>query len=89
MDSATLVLSEGLDPTEDRTYAALSRSHNIPYTTLWHRAHGRPLMQDKARGQQYLSESEEEVLVEYVLRMANNGFPVLVKYLRSLAHVIA
>jgi hypothetical protein len=89
MDSATLALSEGLDPTENRTYAALSKSKKIPYTTVWHRAHGRPSMQDKAKSQQYLTESGEHALVEYALRMANNGFPVPVKYLRSLAHVIA
>jgi hypothetical protein len=89
MDSASAVLSEGLDPAEANTLVALSKSSKIPYTTLWHRAHGRPSLQDKARGQQYLTPSEEEALVQYLLRMSRNGFPIPVKYLRSLAHVIA
>lgn len=89
MDSATLALSEGLDPAESRTCAAISRSSKLPYATVWHRAHGRPSIQDKAKGQQYLTESEEDALVDYALRMANNGFPIPVKFLRSLAHVIA
>jgi hypothetical protein len=89
MDSASAVLSESLDPAEANTLVALSKSSKIPYTTLWHRAHGRPSLQDKARGQQYLTPSEEEALVQYLLRMSRNGFPIPVKYLRSLAHVIA
>jgi hypothetical protein len=66
MDSATVALLEGLDPTESGTYTTLSKSSKIPYTTLWHRAHGRPSIQDKAKSQQYLTPSEEEALVKYV-----------------------
>ncbi|KAF2192219.1 hypothetical protein K469DRAFT_496882, partial [Zopfia rhizophila CBS 207.26] len=44
---------------------------------------------DKARGQQYLTPSEEEALVKYLLRTANSGFPIPIKHLRSLAFVIA
>ena len=32
---------------------------------------------------------EEKTLVKYLLRMPNNGYPVPVKYLRSLAFIIA
>ena len=46
-------------------------------------------MQDKAKGQQYLNPSEEQSLVKYLLRMSRNGFPIPIKYLRSLAFVIA
>lgn len=45
-------------------------------------------MQDKTRSQQYLTPSEEDALVAYVLRMSDNGFPVPIKYLRTLAFVI-
>jgi hypothetical protein len=38
--------------------------------------------------QQYLTPSEEKTLVEYVLRMSNNGFLVPIKHLRSLAFII-
>lgn len=89
MDSASLVLSEGLDPSQANTYVALSKFSKVPYTTLWHRAHGRPSIDEKARDQQYLTPSEEEALVKYLLRMSRNGFPIPVKYLRSLAFVIA
>ena len=89
MDSASRVLSDSIDPTETRTYVALSKSSKTLYTTLWHRAHGRPSVQDKAKNQQYLTPSEEEALVKYLVRMANNGFPIPIKYLRSLAFVIA
>jgi hypothetical protein len=89
MDNASVVLSEGLGSSQANTYVALSKSSKIPYTTLWHRAHGRPSLQEKAKGQQYLTPAEEESLVKYLLRMSRNGFPIPVKYLRSLAAVIA
>ncbi|KAF2187224.1 hypothetical protein K469DRAFT_725309 [Zopfia rhizophila CBS 207.26] len=89
MDPASAVLSEGLNPSMPTTYAALSESSNVPTSTLWHRAHGRLSKEDKAIRQQYLTPSEETALVEYLLRMSNNGFPVPIKYLRSLALIIA
>lgn len=89
MDRASVVLSEGLDSSEPSTYTALSKCSNIPSTTLWYRAHGRPSIQEKAKRQQYLTPSEEKALVDYLLRMSNNGFPIPIKYLRSLAFIIA
>ena len=56
--------------------------------TLWHRAHGRRSRQEKAEGQQYLTPSEQKALVDYLLRMFNDGFPIPAKFLRSLALVI-
>jgi hypothetical protein len=74
-----------------------SLEHMLPYqktarslaSTLSHRAYGRPSIQEKAKRQQYLTPSEEKALVEYLLRMSNNGFPVPIKYLHSLASIIA
>ncbi|KAF2176613.1 hypothetical protein K469DRAFT_512225, partial [Zopfia rhizophila CBS 207.26] len=89
MNRASEVLSEGVDPSEPRTYTALSKRGNVPRSTLWHRAHGRPSKEEKAIGQQYLTPSEEKALVKYLLRMSDNGFPIPIKYLRSLAYIIA
>jgi hypothetical protein len=88
MDRASMALSEGLDPTESRTYTALLWSHRVPRTTLWNRAHRRPSVEEKAKRQQYLTPSEEKALMEYSLRMSNNGFPIPINYLRSVAFVI-
>jgi len=51
MDPTSAALCEVLDPTEPRTYAALSKSSNIPPTTLWYRARGQPSKQEKAKRQ--------------------------------------
>jgi hypothetical protein len=56
---------------------------------LWRRARGRPSRPDKAAKQQYLTPSEENALLDYVLRMSERGYPLPVKFLRSLALVIA
>jgi len=57
-----VVLSDGLDPAEPRTYAALSKRGKVPRSILWHRAHGRPSKEEKAKSQQYLTPSEEKAL---------------------------
>jgi DDE superfamily endonuclease len=58
-------------------------------STLWRRAHGKPSRLDKAAKQQYLTPAEENAPLDYVLRMSERGYPLLVKFLRSLALVIA
>ncbi|KAJ5366098.1 hypothetical protein N7541_000039 [Penicillium brevicompactum] len=70
------------------SYAIQSRSTGIPASTLWRRANNRPSVADKAANQQYLTPQEEQALVEYVLRLADNGYPLPVKFLRSLALII-
>ena len=72
-----------------KSYAALSERTGIPASTLWHRAHGRPSKQQNAANQQYLTPQEEKALLDHALRMANNGYPLPVKSLCSLALVIA
>jgi hypothetical protein len=89
MDRASAALSEGLEPSEPRTYTALLKEGRVPRTTLWYRAHGRPSKEEKDRRQQYLTPSEEKALVKHLLRRSDNGFPVPVKHLRSLALIIA
>jgi Tc5 transposase-like DNA-binding protein len=89
MGPASVALSEGLEPNERRTYAALSKRHKVPRTTVWNRAHGRLSITEKAKRQQYLTPAEEKALVKYLLQMSNNGYPVPIKYLCSLAFTIA
>ncbi|KAK5080750.1 hypothetical protein LTR05_008455 [Lithohypha guttulata] len=62
-----------------------SMSNSAGYQT-WHTE---SVMTDKAFHQQYLSVSEEKALLEYVLRMADRCYPLTVKFLRTLAVVIA
>jgi len=93
------MVAEGAPKTARRTrvnnrkgsnfYAGLSRSTGIPASTLWHRANGRLLRRENAANQQYLTPQEERALLDYVLRMADNGLPLPVKSLRSLALIIA
>lgn len=60
----------------------------LPASTRWHREHGRCTRREKAAKEQYLSPHEEKALACYVLRMCQNGYPLPVKVLRSLALVI-
>jgi hypothetical protein len=40
------------------------RHGNVPYSTLHYRARGRPLMEEKARGQHYLKPYKEDVGID-------------------------
>ncbi len=57
-------------------------------STLWRHARGKPTRRDKAANQQYLTPREERAVLEYVLRMDERGYPLPVKFLGSVAHVI-
>jgi hypothetical protein len=87
MDNATVALSAGPNSTKKSMDVALAKSSDIPYTTQWHRANGRPSIQDRAKRQQYLTPSEEELLVRCLVQMSHKGFTVPKKHLRS--HSIA
>jgi hypothetical protein len=89
MDRASQVLGEGLPADEPRTYAALAGRGGVPRSTIWHRAHGRPSKEDKAQRQQYLTPVEEKALAKYLIRMSDIGYPVPIKYVPSLAFIIA
>ena len=74
---------------ENNTYSYLSGLSGVALSTIWHRNHGRVSIQQKAVQQQYLTSQEEIALVNHFKRSARNGFPLPVKFARSLAHAIA
>ncbi|KAF2848319.1 hypothetical protein T440DRAFT_360017, partial [Plenodomus tracheiphilus IPT5] len=87
MDKARQVLALGVPLGVRRSYRALADHGEVPHTTLYHRAHGRPSMKDKAQGQQYLKPWEESALVKFILQMSDLGQPVRIKYIPALAFV--
>lgn len=89
MDRASQVLAQDIPPDLPRTWAALSERGNVPLTTLYYRANGRPFRKEKARRQQYLTTEEEKALVTFLLLMSNLGHPVRIKYIPSLAFSLA
>jgi hypothetical protein len=88
-DRASRALVESDLPGEPRTYDAISKRSNVPISTLNHRALGRRSIEAKARGQLYLKPLEEEALVKHLILEANFGNPVPIKFLASLAFIIA
>jgi hypothetical protein len=89
MDRASQVLAQGVPPSVPKSYRALADHHgNISYSTLYHRARGRPSREEKAQSQQYLTPWEEDVLVKYLLQMSDLGQSVRMKFIPSLAFSI-
>ena len=88
-DRASEALAEGLLPGEPRTYDAISKCSQVPFSTLHHRAQGRCSKEQKAQGQQYLTPSEEKALEKVLKLMSDLGNPVRIKFVPSLAFNIA
>ena len=64
---------------------AKSEFCNMPASTLWHRANGRPSKEDKAANQQYPTTLEENALATDILRVAKNDHLSPVRFLPLLA----
>jgi hypothetical protein len=89
MDRASQVLAQGVPPGVPTSYRALADHHgNVSYSTLYHRARGRPSREEKAQGQQYLKPYKEEVIVKYLLKMSNLGYPIRIKFIPLLAYSV-
>lgn len=86
MDRASQVLAQGVPPSVPKSYRALADHYsNTSYSTLYHHARRRPSREEKAQGQQYLKPYEEEVIVKYLLQMADLGYPIRMKFIPPLA----
>jgi hypothetical protein len=88
-DRASRALAERSLLGESPSYSTISNHSNVPRSTLNHRDRGRPSRAEKDQRQQYLTPSEEDALENYLKLMADLGTPVRIKYLISLAFIIA
>ena len=88
MDQASLTLAKPISPGVRRTYTALAKRSNVARSTLHHRSKGRRSKREQNERQQYLSAAEESAVVKFLLRMADLGQPVRIKYIPSLAHSV-
>lgn len=75
-DCASEALTEGFLPGESRTFDTMLKRKNVPLSTLYHHARGRPLKEKAAQGKQYLTLSEEKALEKYMKLMSDLGNPI-------------
>jgi hypothetical protein len=87
-DPATLALSRLAHSSHCTTWSAKSELTDVPASTLWYCANGRRSREEKAEKQPYLTGPEEKAIEDFVLHFAKNGFPLPLKFLRSLAYLI-
>ncbi|KFX85876.1 hypothetical protein V490_09347 [Pseudogymnoascus sp. VKM F-3557] len=88
-DRASRALAKGFLPGEPQVYDVISNREDVPLSTLNHRAHGRPSIEQKAQGQRYLTPPEEKALEKYLKLMSDLGNHVRIKFIPSLAFNIA
>ena len=64
---ANKALAQSSLPGEPRTYDAISKRSGVPSSTLFYRDHGRRSREEKAQSQQYLTPSEVQAVVDFLL----------------------
>lgn len=67
---------------------AAAKAYNVPESTLRHRMKGRASLADRRPGAQNLTESEEEVIVRYILDLDSRGFPPQIADVAAMADYI-
>jgi hypothetical protein len=82
---ASKALAEVPLPREPQTYDARSTRSGVPLSTLYYRAHGRCLKEQKAESQKYLTASEEKALETFLKLLSDFGNPMRIKFFHSLA----
>jgi hypothetical protein len=85
IDKASQALAESLPDSIPDTLTAQAAHSNVPLSTVTHRANGRPSLESKAVGQQYLYPYEEDAVANFVLQSSALSFPIRMKYLPAIA----
>jgi hypothetical protein len=89
VNPAESVLTRMRSSPDSKTYAKRSKLTKVPLSTLWYHQHGRLSRKDAAAKRQYLTPSEEQTVVDFILRGAEYDNPVSVKSVGQLAWIIA
>ncbi|EER30060.1 mariner-Tc1 transposon family protein [Coccidioides posadasii C735 delta SOWgp] len=75
---------------EISSIAEAARLFNVPYTTLYHRANGRPARISLRANSTKLTETEEDQLVQWILDLAKQGIPPRPASVENMAnHLLA
>ena len=85
MDRASQVLAQDVPVAVPKSYRALADYGGVPRSTLYYRVRGRRSIEEKAQSQQYLSPSEDEAVVKFLLQMSHLGQPVRMKHIPAIA----
>ncbi|KAF5852288.1 hypothetical protein GGP41_001014 [Bipolaris sorokiniana] len=72
-------IASSVPPDASKSYRSLADYRGVPYTTLYYRN----------RGHHSIEEKKEKVLVKFLLQMSDLRQPMRIKYIPSLAFVIA
>jgi hypothetical protein len=89
MDRASQALAQGVPHGVRNTHRGRAEHQKVARSTLHDRAHGQRSKEEKDQSQQYLTPCEEKAVVNFLLRMAEVGQRVRIKYIPSLAFSVA
>ena len=89
-EARVLLAIEAIKSSKKLSIRAAARTYNVPYTTLSSRMSGRTPKVETRPPLQLLTETEEGVIVQYILDLDLQGFPPLIGDVAVMAnHILA
>ena len=61
--------------------------YKVPQSTLYYRINGRTSRDDSCNGRQKLTNSEEDVIIQYILDLDKRGFPPRIPGVEDMANL--
>jgi hypothetical protein len=89
MDKVSQALAQGTPHGVRPIFCGRAEYFDVPRSTLHDREHGRPLKEQKAQNQQYLTPCEEKAVVNFILQIAEFGQDIRIKHIPSPAFSVA
>ena len=71
-----------------RSLRAAAKAYDVPYSTLYQRYSGIHLQRETRLALCKLTQNEEDVLLEYILDLDIQGFPLQLAIIQDIANII-
>ena len=85
-ESRILLALKAIRPYGNLSIYAAAKVYIVPYTTLYHRSHGKPARRDTMPNSRKLTELEEKTLVQHILDLDSRSFPPRLSGVEDMAN---
>ena len=85
-ESRIILALKALENRKGVSVRSIAKTYNVPEATLWHRYTGRHPRHNIITNSRKLTDLEEQVLIQYILSLAAEGFPPQVSVVEDMAN---
>ncbi len=85
-EARVILALKALENDENLSLRAAAKIYNVHHTTLLQRRAGRPARGDTTPNSKKLTQSEEEAIVQYILKLVSRSFPPRLRSVEDMAN---